>query len=200
MKEITKVEVGIKLPNCFNYYQELIEQQGGKKVFSCTTHDIYWSKANFNGKTEKEIKDSCIRLRLCKKDGDKKWDASLSELKDLNPSKLQTKLAKKPSILKCNLLFSRLGLKKVFDTIKTDVHFVVGDMKSRIQLQTIEGIGLMVYYDNPKFYGLPTNKQREALINELNSYGFNIPLSQLGLDKLRTLYTGQEQYSENQFT
>ena len=67
-----------------------------------------------------------------------------------------------------------------------------------IQLQDIENIGLLVYYDNPDYYDLPEKVQRQKLIEELNSYGFEIPVEQLGLDKLRTLYLNREMYSENQ--
>ena len=71
-------------------------------------------------------------------------------------------------------------------------------MKSRIQLQDIENIGLLIYYDNPDYYELPFDAQRNALINELNSYGFDFDYDTLGLDKLRTLYYKKEMYSKNQ--
>jgi hypothetical protein len=71
-------------------------------------------------------------------------------------------------------------------------------MKSRIQLQQIENIGLLLYYDNPDYYDMSLQEQRKALIDELNSYGFEFSYEQLGLDKLRTLYYNREMYSENQ--
>ena len=71
-------------------------------------------------------------------------------------------------------------------------------MKSRIQLQDIENVGLLIYYDNPDYYELPLDNQRNALINELNSYGFDFDYNTLGLDKLRTLYYKKEMYSKNQ--
>ena len=36
------------------------------------------------------------------------------------------------------------------------------------------------------------------LIDELNSYGFDFKYTDLGLDKLRTLYYKEEKYSKNQ--
>ena len=42
------------------------------------------------------------------------------------------------------------------------------------------------------------DKQRELLLKELNSYGFNFSLDDLGIDKLRTLYYGEELFSKNQ--
>ena len=71
-------------------------------------------------------------------------------------------------------------------------------MKSRIQLQDIENIGLLLYYDNPDYYELSLDEQRNALIDELNSYGFDFSYDILGLDKLRTLYYKKEMYSKNQ--
>ena len=94
--------------------------------------------------------------------------------------------------------FKKYYWKKVFDTKKIDYQYVIGDMKSRIQLQVIEGIGLVLYYDNPDYYHLPIDEQRINLIDELNSYGFDFKYSDLGLDKLRTLYEGKMCFSKNQ--
>ena len=71
-------------------------------------------------------------------------------------------------------------------------------MKSRIQLQDIKNIGLLVYYDNPDYYEYEEEEQRNLLLKELNSYGFDFKESDLGLDKLRTLYYGKKKYSKNQ--
>ncbi len=71
-------------------------------------------------------------------------------------------------------------------------------MKSRIQLQYIKDIGLLLYYDNPDLYELSLEEQRKKLIDELNNYGFDFKYSDLGLDKLRTLYYKKEMYSKNQ--
>lgn len=71
-------------------------------------------------------------------------------------------------------------------------------MRSRIQLQQIDNLGLVVYYDNPDYYPLPPDEQRVALVRELNKFGFGIPENQMGVDKLRTLYTGELCYSAKQ--
>ena len=47
-------------------------------------------------------------------------------------------------------------------------------MSSKIQLQQIEDIGLLVYYDNKDYYQFDLETQRKRLIDELNLYGFNI--------------------------
>lgn len=71
-------------------------------------------------------------------------------------------------------------------------------MNSKVQLQEIDDIGLLVYYDNSIYYDLPLDEQRNKLIDELNSYGFDFSYDILGLDKLRTLYYKKEMFSKNQ--
>lgn len=163
------VEIGMKLENNFEFYDELLKKHGLKQVFTCTTHDVYYSKIkNFDGFTENQIKNNCIRIR--------------------NPQandKKETKLISE-------------GYYKVFDTKKQDFHYTTKTMASRVQLQIIENIGLVVYYDNPNYYKFSLDEQREMLIKELNSYGFNFNNSDLGIDKLRTLYYGKELFSKNQ--
>ena len=90
------------------------------------------------------------------------------------------------------------GYMKVFDTHKFDYHYATLSMRSRIQLQQIDNLGLVVYYDNPDYYHMQTDEQRVALIRELNGFGFGIPENQMGIDKLRTLYNGELCYSANQ--
>ena len=169
MEELV-VEVGFLLNKKFRYYDKLLKNNGLSLVFKCKTHDIYFSKnKNFDGLTENQIKNSCIRLR--------------------NPSQIDK--AKIKQLLND-------GYKKVFDTIKKDFHYAKATMKSRVQLQIIKKIGLVVYYDNPDYYKYPLDEQRKMLIDELNSYGFNFAIDDLGLDKLRTLYYGKQLFSKNQ--
>ncbi len=169
MKQLI-VEVGFLLNKSFGYYDKLLRKHGLSNVFKCKTHDIYFTeKKNFDGLTESQIKNSCIRIR--------------------NPQK--------EDATKINELIHD-GYVKVFDTTKKDFHYSNGIMKSRIQLQKIKNIGLVVYYDNPDYYKYPMEKQRELLIEELNSYGFEFTKNDLGIDKLRTLYYGKQLFSKNQ--
>ena len=71
-------------------------------------------------------------------------------------------------------------------------------MQNKIQLQKIDDVGLLVYYDNKDYYRFDLDKQRKLLIDELNLYGFDFSYDVLGLDKLRTLYYKKEMYSKNQ--
>lgn len=172
------LEVGLKLNNYLIYYHDMLIKNGLSLDFSCITHDIYYTDKNLDGLTENQMKNSCIRLRYCDE-----INKEIIDKTDLDNK--EHKLIEK-------------GYKKVFDTIKMDFQYSNKNMKSKIQLQDIKDIGLLVYYDNPNYYKLPLEEQRKKLIDELNSYGFNFKYSDLGIDKLRTLYYKKEMYSENQ--
>lgn len=164
------VEVGIKLNKPLKHYHKILKNNGLDLVFKCKTHDIYFTKKNsFDELSENQIKNSCVRIR--------------------NPQKSDS--AKIKDLLKN-------GYKKVFDTTKKDYNYQNKTMKSRVQLQKIKKIGLVVYYDNPEYYHLPEEEQRISLLKELNSYGFNFSLGCLGIDKLRTLYYKKALFSKNQ--
>ena len=172
------LEVGFKLDKSLIFYHDMLTKNGLTLDFSCITHDIYYTDKKLDGLTENQMKNSCIRLRAC--------DGINKEITD------KTKLDNNEKSLIEN------GYKKVFDTIKIDFQYCNESMKSKVQLQDIKDIGLLVYYDNPDYYELPLKEQREKLIDELNSYGFDFKYSDLGLDKLRTLYYQKEMFSENQ--
>jgi len=172
------LEVGLKLDKSLIYYHDMLLKNGLNLDFSCFTRDIYYTDKNLDNLTENQMKNSCIRLRYCDPINKKNTN--------------NRKLDKKEKELIKN------GYRKVFDTLKLDFHYSKKSMKSKIQLQDIKDIGLLVYYDNPDYYNLPLKEQREKLIDELNSYGFDFKYDELGLDKLRTLYYQKEMYSENQ--
>ena len=168
--EKTVVEVGMKIDKDFKYYDKMLKRHGLKQVFSCITHDVYYTKEkSFHGLSENQIKNACVRIRN-PKESDRETERRL--VHD--------------------------GYYKVFDTSKKDFHYKHDSMKSCVQLQDIEGLGLVVYYDNPDYYHLPAEEQRILLLKELNTYGFSFREDELGIDKLKTLYYGQELFSENQ--
>ena len=71
-------------------------------------------------------------------------------------------------------------------------------MKSLIQIQNIENLGLILYYDNPDYYHLEEDDQRNALMCELNSYGFEFDINTLGVDKLKSFVHKKQMFSKNQ--
>lgn len=176
------LEVGMELDRNIEYYHQLLTKKGLSILFSCRTHDVYYAKNNnFDGLTENAIKNSCQRIRYVEP-----LNVKIRKNKEFKYKKKQEKKLIKE------------GYFKVFDTTKIDYQYGNEAMKSRIQLQNIEDIGLLVYYDNPDYYEFEETKQRKMLLDELNSYGFNFHENDLGLDKLRTLYYGKKMYSSNQ--
>ena len=95
-------------------------------------------------------------------------------------------------------MMEELDFKLVFDTIKQDFHYAKSNMESRVQLQQIKDIGLVLYYDNEQYYNLPYNKQRKALIDELNSYGFEFSEKTPDLNKLESLRDKKLSFHLNQ--
>jgi len=184
------VEVGIKLDKDFEYYDNLLKNNGLINDFKVITHDIYYTDKSLEGLSENEMKNACIRLRSgnnldYKVQNNLIDDLDLEEVTNAGLVEFEDRLGK-------------FGYKKVFDTTKKDFHYYKDGMSSKVQLQQIEGIGLLVYYDNKDYYEFDLEKQRKKLIDELNSYGFDFNYDILGLDKLRTLYYGKEMYSKNQ--
>lgn len=172
------VEVGMKLKYNLIYYHNLLIENGLELLFSSITRDVYYTNKNLDSMSENEMKKACTRIRYCQ--GLNKEKKNISVLEESE----RTLISK--------------GYKKVFDTIKFDFQYGCNSMKSRIQLQDIKDIGLIVYYDNPDYYNLELSEQRMCLLRELNKYGFSFNENDLGIDKLRTLYYKKEKYSLNQ--
>ena len=210
----TIVEVGLLLDKDFDYYEEILLKAGAENEFNCETHDRYWTNKSYDEltkMTENQIKMSCIRVRDCngiggtkftpkknlfKSDKNKKYDIDNLTLYDKTRQKREKMPKKEWDKLVKNI--EKDGFYEIFDTFKTDFQYKIGDMKSRIQLQEIDNIGLVLYYDNPDYYDLSLEEQRKCLFDELNCYGFNFKESDLGIDKLRSLYYGKEMFSNNQ--
>lgn len=202
------LEVGLLLDKSLEYYQEILKNAGAVNEFNCETHDLYWSnktQEDFEQMTENQIKKACVRFRMCVGFGGEKLEKKKSiktgkfDNYQIFDEKKDDRFGEKISkIKKYNKIFEKNGWRLVFDTIKKDYQYSIGDMKSRIQLQEIEDVGLLLYYDNPDYYDMSEENQREMLLKELNEYGFNFEKEELGVDKFRTLLTGSTQYSKNQ--
>lgn len=202
------VEVGMLLEKDVEYYNKIIEKAGGKNVFNCETHDLYWTNKSHDElekMTENQIKKSCVSFRLSSGFGGSCFDGDFNikngkfdNFKIFDRSKEDRFSCDMKKFKKIQKEMELKGWYLVFDTFKVDYQYVIGDMKSRIQLQEIDNIGLVLYYDNPDYYEMSEENQREMLLKELNDYGFNFDKDELGIDKLRTLLTGSSQFSKNQ--
>ena len=187
------VELGLYLDKPYSYYEELLKNNGLRCVFECITHDIYYTDddfSNIDNMSENQIKDVCIRVRSV---NNSDYEIQHNLIKDYN-----RKSIKANNIDELDKELSEYGYRRVFDTIKHDYQWFKDGMSSKIQLQEIKDIGLLLYYDNKEYYEYDLDTQRRKLIDELNSYGFNFDYDVLGIDKLRTLYYKKKMYSKNQ--
>lgn len=178
----TIVEVGMPLDKNLIYYHDMLTSHGLILNFACVTHDLYYTKKSLDGLTENQMKNSCIRIR--------KLEGMIGVNKDKTKSDKEIKDEEQKLL--------NQGYHKIFDTIKFDFQYKKPDWYNYIQLQDIKDVGLLVYWAHNIFYELPEEKQRQKLLEELNSYGFEFKGTDLGLDKLRTLYYGKKMYSKNQ--
>lgn len=193
------VEIGILLHKPLEYYDEILTNAGAFNVFNCETRDVYWTFHDLRGMTEKQIKNACIRYRQCTNlASDKPGPAIMQNYPMADKRNVVEFFVPTETLEAFDKGLQAQGYMKVFDTRKFDYQYATPSMRSRIQLQQINGIGLVVYYNNPDYYHMRADEQRLALIQELNGFGFAIPEDQMGIDKLRTLYTGELCYSANQ--
>ncbi|MEE3342877.1 MAG: hypothetical protein VZS44_02175 [Bacilli bacterium] len=198
------VELGFKLNKDIKYYENILNKSGAVNRFNCKTHDIYWTNKNLDNMTENEMKNSCIRLRITEGFGGVDFSGKSNKsyrFQNVDNFVVTKNNQKELNLNEVNeyiLKIESKGYKRVIDTKKVDYQYSIGNMKSRIQLQDISDVGLLLYYDNPDYYELPLDEQRNKLIDELNSYGFDFSYDTLGLDKLRTLYYKKEMFSKNQ--
>ena len=197
------VELGIKLDKDFKYYDEMLINHGLKRIKVSITSDTYYTNKDLNNLSENQMKNACVRFRtynIIERDG-KKENTYVSQLQNFTifDDKFDKSIkCDKNDFSKYEELLISNGWNKIFDVVKTDYQYKNEEMKSMIQLQYTDGLGLIVYYDNPDFYNNKLDEQRKLLIDELNSYGFNFDYDVLGLDRLRSLYYNKEMYSKNQ--
>lgn len=201
------VEIGILLDKDLEKYDKILEEVGAVNVLNVETHDLYFTNKSTKALkmlTENQIKNACVRLRITNSVGGKDFNGDFSINMEFQNFKIFDNSKEDRFVCDMNMIVSiqeqleKSGWRLVFDTFKRDNHYKIDDMKSVIQIQDIENIGAVLYYDNPDYYGLETKEQREKLIEELNSYGFNFNKETLGIDKLRSLLFGENCFSENQ--
>ncbi len=205
--EKTIVEVGMLLDNDIEYYNTMMQKVGGVNVFNCETHDLYWTNKKFDelkNMTENQIKKSCIRLRICNGFGGTCFKGDFSISGTIDNYKIYDNNAEDKfscDVEKFKEIQEKIeaeGWYMVIDTFKVDYQYKIGDMQSALQFQEIDRIGLILYYDNPEYYDFTPERQWDALLDELNSYGFEFDKEQEGIDKLRTLLLGYTCTSKNQ--
>lgn len=197
-----RVEIALPLKKSLDYYLKKIEEVNGINFFICETHDVYYTDKDLNGMSEEEMKNSCVRFRYVEAIGGIRYNENETRKSWIENYHVYDE--KHENRFFCELENFRVyeeellknGFKKVFDTKKKDYQFRIGDMKSMIQLQVIDDVGLVLYYDNPDYYNLDKNIQRDKLIEEIETYGID-SFENKDIDKLRSLYYKKIIYNED---
>ena len=60
------VEIGIKLDKSIEYYDKMLRDNGATNLRNLETVDYYWTNKELCDMTENEMKNACIRFRMCK--------------------------------------------------------------------------------------------------------------------------------------
>ena len=204
--EKTIVEVGLLLDKDIEFYNDMMVKAGGVNQFNCETHDMYWTNKTYeelSQMTENQIKRSCVRLRMVNGfggqcfNGDFSMGISLDNFKIFDSKKEDRFKVTMDEFKKIQTKMESKGWFMIFDTFKVDYQYSIGDMKSRIQFQEIDRIGLLLYYDNPDYYDFTPERQRDALLDELNSYGFNFSTDQKIIEEMIKLKKEIDKYIAN---
>lgn len=186
-----EVEAGFKVKESKEEAEKILLDKGFVNTFKTAhTRDVYFGKnSEFDGKSEEEIKRSMVRLR-----GFETFE-NLQLLGDEYPEG-KYKADFKTALDICNKLLAN-GFEVIIDTEKTDWVYKKG--RCWHQLQEIKNIGLVDYVYNEEIFdkGYSEQQQFDLLHHQMTDLGFHLEYD-LGIDKLRTLLSGQIQFSTNQ--
>lgn len=188
---MVEVEAGFKIKETKEEAEKILLANGFVNTWkTAKTRDVYFGKdINFTNKSETEIKRSLVRCR-----GFETFENL--QLLDSNLSEGKHKVDFKTALDYCNRLLAS-GFDIVFDTEKTDWIYKKG--RCWHQLQDIKGIGLVDYVYNEEIFakGYSEEEQFAILREQMKDLGFTLE-HKLGVDKLRTLYSGELKFSTNQ--
>ena len=186
-----EVEAGFKVKESKEEAEKILLDNGFVNTFKTAhTRDVYFGKnLEFDGKSEEEIKRSMVRLR-----GFETFE-NLGLLGDKYPEG-KYKADFKTALDICNKLLAN-GFEVIIDTEKTDWVYKKG--RCWHQLQEIKNIGLVDYVYNEEIFdkGYSEEEQFDLLHHQMTDLGFHLEYD-LGIDKLRSLLSGQIQFSTNQ--
>ncbi|MCI5497825.1 MAG: hypothetical protein MR412_04485 [Firmicutes bacterium] len=186
-----EVEAGFKVKESKEEAEKILLDNGFVNTFKTAhTRDVYFGKdIEIEGKSEEEIKRSMVRLR-----GFETFE-NLELLGEKYPEG-KYKADFKTALDICNKLLAN-GFEVIIDTEKTDWVYKKG--RCWHQLQEIKNIGLVDYVYNEEIFdkGYSEEEQFDLLHHQMTDLGFHLEYD-LGIDKLRTLLSGQIQFSTNQ--
>ena len=168
---------------------------------TCTTfiEERYYCNKDISNMTEKEIEAICIKAsKNCNGFSIQNNDL-LKKRIDINHfTEEEKELLLKDSISLDEIEYyekclSELGFKKKIECKEKHYYYKSNEDNVIIELQKVEGVGLLLYYDNPKYFSMSVEEQKKQLIEDLiYDYGFDIPDDCEIFDKLRYIYHRKE--------
>lgn len=207
-------EVNFKLDDNIEKYCQLLSYHNIPNTLIIGKHDIYWTKSDLGDKTESEMESLCTILRRHKIIGgtnhkekrlfglinnnekNKMWYENLDTFGfNKQDSKLFNGIFTNDSTMNKTIdLINSRGYRKVFDLNYIEYQFTVPSSNAIIKLKKINNLGLICSFSNSNLSTLPQDMQKSRLIEDLNSYGFDITYNNKQIEVLKSLYFNREMY------
>lgn len=167
---------------------KILKRNGFNEMFHVRTIANYYLPSNVELNDIRDVKDKCIRIRKSVRndysegfklgnsgilDKDKYSDYYSDEV-----CEIEIKTDKEALDLENRLLSD--GYKLIYTDDKDDNVYEINNREIVFQLQDLKDIGLIIAYDNSKYYGLDKYKQTLELIKDVEKYGIRFK----GYDKV----------------
>ena len=189
--------ITIKLDNdlSFEEWKEELKIAGFENVCNTVIEERYYCDKDISNMAESEIETICLKVsRNCNGFSIQNNDLLKKRMESYNLRNEESELLLKDSISfddidyyeKCIL---KLGYEKKIECKDKHYYYQSNEDNVIIELQKVEGVGLLLYYDNPKYFSMSLEEQRRQLIEDLTyNYGFDISDDCENFDKLRYIY------------
>lgn len=187
----------IKLNNDLSLeeWEEEMTIAGFKNICNTVVEERYYYDKDISNMTENEIETICLKVSKNCNDFSIQNNDLLKKRAESNClSTEENELILKDSIFpdeinsyeKCLIL---LNYEKKIECKEQHYYYQNVEDNVIIELQKVEGVGLLLYYDNPRYFNMSIEEQKRQLIEELiYNYGFDIPDDCNNFDKLRYIY------------
>ncbi len=186
--------ITIKLDNdlSFEEWEEEMKIAGFQNTCTTVIEERYYFDEDISNMTEREIETICLKAsKNCNGFSIQNNDL-LKKRIDINHfTEEEKELILKDSISfdeidyyeKCLL---ELGYEKKIVCKEQRYYYQNKEDNVIIEFEKVEGIGLLLYYDNPKYFNMSIDEQKKQLISDLSyNDGFDIPEDCKNFDKLR---------------
>lgn len=186
--------ITIKLNNdlSFEEWKDEMRIAGFENICTTGIEERYYCDKDISNMTENEIEVICLKAsKNCNGFSIQNNDSLKKRIDVDHLTEEEKELILKDSISfdeidyyeKCLL---ELGYEKKIVCKEQHYYYQNKEDNVIIELQKVEGIGLLLYYDNPQYFNMSIDEQKKQLISDLSyNYGFDIPEDCINFDKLR---------------